>query len=364
MSAPMGRLPLAPHPVPSDGGGVKIALLSSGGDCPGINAVIRGAVLRGIGAYGHDFVGYRNGWRGLLDGDVVELPRSRVRGLARLGGTILGTSRTNPIEGPGGGVEVVRARLAEARVDAVVVIGGEGTLAGASRLVDAGIPIVGVPKTIDNDLDGTDYTFGFDTAVAIATDALDRLRTTGESHHRCMVAEVMGRNAGWIGLHAGIAAGAHAVLIPEQSVPMAQLFTWVRGAHRRSHSPLVVVAEGFVPEGRGAVYVDDPFAVDATPRLGGIGHYLMEAIEEHTGIETRCATFGHVQRGGAPTSFDRVLATRFGMAAVDLATRSQWGQMVALRATEIEAVPFGEALSGLKLVPAHRWLEAQSLFGR
>jgi len=300
----------------------------------------------------------------VLDGDVIDLPRTRVRGLAREGGTILGTSRTNPIEGAGGGVEAVRRSMAEHGVDALVAIGGEGSLAGAKRLADAGVPVVGVPKTIDNDLQGTDYTFGFDTAVEIATDAMDRLRTTGESHRRCMVAEVMGRHVGWIALHSGMSAGAHAILIPEQRVAMEQLCGWVTEVHERGRSPLVVVAEGFVPEGYDDVLADRGTEADGRPRLGGIGEYLTAEIEERTGIETRNAILGHVQRGGAPTGFDRVLATRFGMGAVDLVTDKGWGQMVAIHGTEIVRVPFDEALTGLKTVPQHRWEEAKALFGR
>ncbi|HEY8753725.1 MAG TPA: ATP-dependent 6-phosphofructokinase, partial [Arthrobacter sp.] len=196
---------------------MKIGILTSGGDCPGLNAVIRGAVLKGIAIHGHEFVGFLDGWRGVVEGDIIDIPRTMVRGIAKQGGTILGTSRTNPFEN-GGGPEVIKAHMDRLGIDAIIAIGGEGTLAAAKRLTDAGLKIVGVPKTVDNDLDATDYTFGFDTAVQIATEAIDRLRTTGESHHRCMIAEVMGRHVGWIALHAGMAAGAHAILIPEQKV--------------------------------------------------------------------------------------------------------------------------------------------------
>ncbi|WP_370248455.1 ATP-dependent 6-phosphofructokinase [Nocardioides sp.] len=343
---------------------MRIGLLTSGGDCPGLNAVIRGAVLHGIKSFDDEFVGFQRGWRGLLDGDAVPLTRTEVRGLAKEGGTILGTSRTNPIEAPGGGVETVRRVLDDHGVDAVIAIGGEGSLAGAKRLSDAGLPIVGVPKTIDNDLRGTDYTFGFDTAVQIATDAMDRLRTTGQSHRRCMVAEVMGRHAGWIALHSGMSAGAHAVLIPEQRVPMSELFTWVREVHERGVAPLVVVAEGFLPEGFDEEFAGGGFQEDGRPRLGGVGEYLAAQIAEGAGVDTRYAILGHVQRGGAPTGFDRVLATRFGMAAVDLVRAGGWGRMVALHGTEIVPVDFTEALGGLKTVPQHRWDQARALFGR
>ena len=226
---------------------MKIGILTSGGDCPGLNAVIRGAVLKGIAIHGHEFVGFLDGWRGVVEGDIIDIPRTMVRGIAKQGGTILGTSRTNPFEN-GGGPEVIKAHMDRLGIDAIIAIGGEGTLAAAKRLTDAGLKIVGVPKTVDNDLDATDYTFGFDTAVQIATEAIDRLRTTGESHHRCMIAEVMGRHVGWIALHAGMAAGAHAILIPEQKVSIEQITEWVQEAHDRGRAPLVVVAEGFVPE--------------------------------------------------------------------------------------------------------------------
>lgn len=343
---------------------MKIGLLTSGGDCPGLNAVIRGAVLNGVKMYEDEFVGFRDGWRGVLEADIMDLPRTRVRGLARTGGTILGTSRTNPFDGPLGGPENISRVLAEQGIDAIVAIGGEGTLAGAKRLSDAGLPVVGVPKTIDNDLNATDFTFGFDTAVSIATDAMDRLRTTGESHHRCMVAEVMGRHVGWIALHSGMSAGAHAVLIPEQKVPMSQVAEWVREVHERGRSPLVVVAEGFIPEGLDDVLHDKGLEQDGRPRLGGIGEFVTREIENMTSIETRNTTLGHIQRGGAPTGFDRVLATRLGMAVVDLVHDQEWGKMVALHGTDIDRVGFAEALKGLKSVPQRRWDEAKILFGR
>ncbi|MDO4253938.1 MAG: 6-phosphofructokinase [Kocuria sp.] len=343
---------------------MKIGLLTSGGDCPGLNAVIRGAVLHGIKSYDYEFVGFLDGWRGVVEGDTMDLPRASVRGLARVGGTILGTSRTNPFDGEQGGPEKIADTIAKLGVDAIIAIGGEGTLAGAKRLADAGLPVVGVPKTIDNDLQATDYTFGFDTAVQIATDAMDRLRTTGNSHHRCMVAEVMGRHVGWIALHSGMSAGAHAILIPEQKVHMDQVAAWVAEVHERGRSPLVVVAEGFIPEGLDEVMHDKGLEADGRPRLGGIGEYVTREIERLTGIETRNTILGHIQRGGAPTSFDRVLATRFGMGAVDLVRNSSWGKMVALRGTSVEHVDFSEALDGLKTVPEARYNEARILFGR
>ena len=343
---------------------MRIGLLTSGGDCPGLNAVIRSAVLHGIKSYGDEFVGFKGGWRGLIEADYIELSRQDVRGLARDGGTILGTSRTHPYNHPQGGPENITKQMRRHDVDAVIAIGGEGTLAGARRLADDGVPVVGVPKTIDNDLKATDYTFGFDTAISIATDAMDRLRTTGESHHRCMVAEVMGRHVGWIALHSGMAAGAHAILIPEQTVDVDQVCEWVEQVHSRGRSPLVVVAEGFIPEGAEEALAGKGQEADGRPRLGGIGEWLTVQIEERTGIETRNTTLGHIQRGGNPTGYDRVLATRFGMKALDLVHEQAWGHMSSLRGTEIVKVDLAEALDGLKEVPQERYEEAKILFGR
>lgn len=342
---------------------MKIGILTSGGDCPGLNAVIRGVVLKGIKAYGHSFVGFRDGWRGVVDGDVLELPREKVRGVSKQGGTILGTSRTNPFEGHNGGSDKIKSTLESLGVDALLAIGGEGTLAAAQRLARDGVKIVGVPKTVDNDLAATDYTFGFDTAVQIATEAIDRLRTTGESHHRCMVAEVMGRHAGWIALHAGMAAGAHAILIPEQPVHADQIAAWVQDARNRGRAPLVVVAEGFIEEGQTLAHSERGLDTFGRPRLGGIGEKLAPEIEARTGIETRATVLGHIQRGGVPSAFDRVLATRLGMAAVDSAEYGRWGTMVALKGTAIESISFDAALGTLKTVPQDRWDEARILFG-
>ncbi|WP_240987039.1 ATP-dependent 6-phosphofructokinase [Arthrobacter sp. Soil736] len=328
----------------------KIGILTSGGGCPGLNAVIRGAVLKGITVHGQEFVGFKDGWRGVMEADSMPLPRLSVRGISKQGGTILGTSRTNPLAN--GGRRAVKATLDQLGIEGLIAIGGEGTLAAARALTEAGLKVVGVPKTIDNDLNATDYTFGFDTAVQIATEAIDRLRTTGESHHRCMIAEVMGRNAGWIALQSGMASGAHAVLIPEHRVSLDQVAQWVMSARRRGRAPLVVVAEAFVPV--------DTFG---RPRLGGIGLMLEPELEVLTGIETRATVLGHIQRGGVPTAFDRVLATRMGMAAVDKAARGEWGVMVSLRGTEVVAVDFDSALGQLKTVPEHRYQGAAVLFG-
>ena len=340
---------------------MKIGILTSGGDAPGLNAVIRAAVLKGTRVHGHEFVGFVGGYKGLCEPDLMPLTRNEVKGISKEGGTILGTSRTNPFDF--GGAERVREVLKEHQIDAIVAIGGEGSLAAARALSDTGIPSVGVPKTVDNDLNGTDFTFGFDTAISIATEAMDRLRTTGDSHSRCMVAEVMGRHVGWIALHSGMAAGAHAILIPERKTSMEELTRWVRSAFDRGRAPLVVVAEGFALD-----TMDDPHSgrgLDAfgRPRLGGIGDLLAPMIEDATGIETRATTLGHIQRGGTPSAFDRVLATRFGMSVINLVNDKQWGHMVALKGTEIVRVDFVDALGALKTVPEDRYEAAAMLFG-
>ena len=340
---------------------VNIGILTSGGDCPGLNAVIRGAVMKGDRIYGVNFQGIRDGFRGLVEDDIRPLPRHDVRGLSRTGGTILGTSRIGPFGEGGGGSARVKQVMERNEMDAIIAIGGEGTLTVARMLHDDGIKVVGVPKTIDNDLSATDYTFGFDTAVSIATESIDRLRTTAESHHRCMVVEVMGRHVGWIALHAGLASGAHAILIPEQPVSMEQICGWVESALDRGRAPLVVVAEGFMPDG--AEIVRDALDGFGRPRLGGVGEWLGPIIEQHTDIETRVMTLGHLQRGGVPTSYDRVLATRFGLAAIDAVMDSKWGHMVSLRGIDIETVPLSEATADLKSVPQSRWDEAAVLFG-
>ncbi|MDQ1597605.1 MAG: ATP-dependent phosphofructokinase / diphosphate-dependent phosphofructokinase [Microbacteriaceae bacterium] len=341
---------------------MSIGILTSGGDCPGLNAVIRGVVLKGTQIYHQEFVGFRDGWRGVVEGDVMPLERKDIQGISKQGGTILGTSRTNPFEA-NGGAEVVRENMQRLGVDSLIAIGGEGTLAAAKRLTDAGIKIVGVPKTVDNDLSATDYTFGFDTAVQIATDAMDRLRTTGDSHGRCMVAEVMGRHVGWIALHSGMAAGAHAILIPEQKTSIDQICAWVTSARARGRAPLVVVAEGFHLDSMDDAHSERGLDAFGRPRLGGIGEMLAPIIEERTGVETRATTLGHIQRGGTPSAYDRVLATRYGMAAVDSIMHSHWGRMVSLSGTAITHVAFEDALGRLNTVPQSRYDEAAILFG-
>jgi len=340
---------------------VSIGILTSGGDCPGLNAVIRGAVIKGDRIHQVSFLGIRDGWRGLVEDDIAPLPRYDVRGISRAGGTILGTSRTNPFEH--GGAARVREVMDARGMTGLIAIGGEGTLTAARRLADEGIPVVGVPKTIDNDLSATDYTFGFDTAVSVATESIDRLRTTAESHHRCMVVEVMGRHVGWIALHAGIAAGAHAILIPEVEVSIEEICGWAEDARDRKRAPVIVVAEGFVPAGEEHLHAPRGLDAFGRPRLGGIGERLAPEIEERTGIETRSATLGHLQRGGVPSAYDRVLATRFGTAAVDAVVENRWGTMVSLIGTDIELVDLHSATTVLKTVPRERWDEAAILFG-
>jgi phosphofructokinase-like protein len=329
---------------------VRVGVLTGGGDCPGLNAVIRAVIRKGERHYGDDLVGFRNGWKGVLEDHTMRLDVERARGILPRGGTILGTSRTNPYK-VDGGVDRVLATLRTERIDALVAIGGEDTLGVAHKLEKEGVPVVGVPKTIDNDLSATEVTFGFDTAVQIATEAIDRLHTTAESHNRVMVVEVMGRHAGWIATHAGIAGGAAVILIPEEEFDIEEVCARIRKRHQGGQlSSIVVVAEGAKPrEGTMALASRD---VDqfGHVRLGGIANTVAEEIESRTGYETRVTILGHVQRGGTPTAFDRVLATRFGVAAIDAVHDGAFGQMVALRAGRIERVPLADAVGELKTV--------------
>lgn len=343
---------------------MKIGILTSGGDCPGLNAVIRGAVLKGVISHDAEFVGFRWGWKGVVERDLMPITRHDVRGLSKQGGTILGSSRTNPFEGDQGGPDNIRTPLEDEGIDAIIAIGGEGTLTAARRLVDeGGLPVIGVPKTIDNDLAATDYSFGFDTAVEIATEAIDRLRTTAESHNRCMVLEVMGRHVGWIALHSGMAGGAHAILIPEQPMSIEEICHYVDSVRERGRAPLIVVAEGFKLDTMEEAHSHLGLDAFDRPRLGGIAEKLAPIIEERTGIESRHTVLGHIQRGGAPSAYDRVLATRLGMAAVDAAVDRAWGSMVTLRGTDIARVTIAEATGGLNRVPQSRYDEARILFG-
>ncbi|MGA2319580.1 MAG: ATP-dependent 6-phosphofructokinase [Solirubrobacteraceae bacterium] len=347
---------------------MRIGLLTGGGDCPGLNAVIRAVVRRGLADGRHSFVGFRYGWAGVLEDDAIELTLQSTAGILPRGGTILGTSRTNPFAGGKDATEQVLATLRTREVDALVPIGGEDTLGVAQRLSLAGVPIVGVPKTIDNDLAGTDVTFGFQTAVQIVTDAIDRLHTTAESHNRVMVVEVMGRHAGWIATHAGIAGGADAILVPERPFDIEEVVAHLRRRHDRGRSfSIVVVAEGATPRQApskgGPDAAQGPTDAFGHARLGGIGVTLEREIEQRTGFETRVTILGHVQRGGTPVAFDRVLATRFGVAAMDAAAQGRFGVMVGLRGTEIVEVGLEEALRKPKLLDPELYETAELFFG-
>ena len=341
---------------------MRLGVLTGGGDCPGLNAVIRAVVRKGVGEYGHDFVGYRDGWRGPLEGVSRSLGVPEVRGILPRGGTILGSSRTNPIKEEGG-VERILANLDSDGVEGLIAIGGEDTLGVATKLHEAGVNVVGVPKTIDNDLGATDYTFGFDTAVNIAMGSIDRLHTTAESHKRTLIVEVMGRHAGWIAVHAGLAGGANVILIPEAPFDLDRVCGYIERRFEDQYAPIVVVSEGAEPKGGIPEAADAPTDAFGHVRLGGIGHWLEAEIERQTGHEARATVLGHVQRGGTPTAFDRVLATRFGLHAIDAAHDGAWGQMTALRATDIVRVDLAEATAELKLVPESLYGEAEVFFG-
>jgi ATP-dependent phosphofructokinase / diphosphate-dependent phosphofructokinase len=347
---------------------MRVGVLTGGGDCPGLNAVIRAVVRTGVAEHGTEFIGFRDGWRGPLEGDTMVLDVNAVRGILPRGGTILGSSRTNPmaesntVDGKTG-IERVKENLDSLGVDALVAIGGEDTLGVAAKLSEAGGNVVGVPKTIDNDLAATDFTFGFDTAVNIATEAIDRLHTTAESHHRALIVEVMGRSAGWIALHAGIAGGANVILIPEQPFDIEQVCEYVEHRFQTRYAPIVVVSEGAHPKTVDEAIADDKRDAFGHARLGGIGQLLADEIEQRTGKEARCTVLGHIQRGGTPTAFDRVLATRFGVHAIRAVADGAFGTMVALRGTDIVRVPLSEATTKLKLVPPERYAEAEVFFG-
>src|SRR5215216_3226653 len=341
----------------------RYGVLTGGGDCPGLNAVIRAIVRRGANDHGHEFFGFRYGWAGVLAGDGADLTAETTRGILPRGGTILGTSRTNPYK-EDGGLDRVRASLERHAIDGLIPIGGEDTLGVARRLSDDGIDVVGVPKTIDNDLAGTDFTFGFQTAVQIATDAIDRLHTTAESHNRVIIVEVMGRHAGWIACYSGMAGGADVILVPERPFDLDEICE--RLMRRQSNGAtfsIVVVAEGATPKD-GDVWSQHA-GTDAFghARLGGIAVELEREIEERTGFESRMTILGHVQRGGTPLAYDRVLGTRFGVAAVDAVTEGNFGKMAALRGTKIELVPLDEALAEPKLLDPELFETAEVFFG-
>jgi 6-phosphofructokinase 1 len=343
---------------------MRIGLLTGGGDCPGLNAVIRAAVRKGIGVHGHVFTGFRHGWAGVLDGNSFELTLEETKGILPRGGTILGTSRTNPYKDGADGTALVRAAMEHAGVDALIPIGGEDTLGVAGKLAADGVPVVGVPKTIDNDLDGTDYTFGFDTAVQVATDAIDRLHTTAESHNRVLVVEVMGRHAGWIAVHSGMAGGADAILVPERPFDIDEVCKHLRDRHARGRTfSIVVASEGAHPRDGTIATKGGELDEFGHERLGGIAHWLEREVESRTGYETRQVVLGHVQRGGTPTAYDRVLATRYGVEAVDAITRGETGVMVALRGTDVLTVPLADALAAPKLLDPALYETAAVFFG-
>ncbi len=342
----------------------RIGVLTGGGDCPGLNAVIRAVVRRGLVDGGHSFVGFRYGWAGVLADDASELTRQSTAGILPRGGTILGTSRTNPFADGQDRTAAIQRTLSTRGVDILIPIGGEDTLGVAQRLHREGVPVVGVPKTIDNDLAGTDVTFGFQTAVQIVTDAIDRLHTTAESHNRVMVVEVMGRHAGWIAAHAGIAGGADAILVPERPFDIEEVVAHLRRRH--AHGPnfsIVVVAEGATPSEGTLQTQRETTDAFGHVRLGGIGVMLEKEIEERTGFEARATILGHVQRGGTPVAYDRVLATRFGVAAMDAAAAGRFGTMVGLRGTEIVEVQLEQALREPKLLDPGLYETAELFFG-
>ncbi len=342
----------------------KIGVLTGGGDCPGLNAVIR-AVVRNSIKYNWDIIGIKNGWKGLIEGDIVLLTDYSVSGILPKGGTIIGTSRTNPFKRPEE-IQKIEDNIKKFGLEGIVVIGGEDTLNVALKLYQRGIPIVGIPKTIDNDLSGTDYTFGFDTAISIVTDAIDRLHTTAESHHRVIVVEVMGRHAGWIATMSGIAGGADEILIPEEPFDIEEVCKHLRDRYDYGKKfSIVVVAEGAKPRGENMVITQnnekDEFG---HVRLGGIGHSLAREIENRMNVETRVTILGHVQRGGTPTAHDRVLATRFGVAAIELIKNNVYGKMVALKGDKIVDVPLEEAVSKLKTVDMDLYNISKLFFGK
>jgi phosphofructokinase-like protein len=342
---------------------MRIGVLTGGGDCPGLNAVIRAIVRKGINAHGHEFVGFRYGWAGVLEKEAIDLDLQSTRGILHRGGTILGSSRTNVYKVEDG-LKKVQESLEALNLDALIPIGGEDTLGVAGKLHEDGIPVVGVPKTIDNDLAATDFTFGFQTAVQIATDAIDRLHTTAESHNRVLVVEVMGRHAGWLAVYSGMAGGADVILIPERPFDIDQVCEHLKRRHQRGTTfSIVVVAEGATPKDGGLITEHHTKDAFGHVRLGGIALALEKAIEERTGFESRMTILGHVQRGGTPLAFDRVLGTRFGVAAVDAITEGDYGKMVALRGTRIERVPLAEALVEPKLVDTELYETAEVFFG-
>jgi len=339
----------------------RIGVLTGGGDCPGLNSVIR-AVVRGAYNEGWEVLGFRYGWKGMIDDVHTKLDLSSVSGILPKGGTILGTSRTNPYKDEGG-LEKVKKTIKKNKLHAVIAIGGEDTLGAGLKLFNDGLPIIGCPKTIDNDLNATDYTFGYDTALNVAMECIDRLHTTAESHNRVMVVETMGRHAGWITLEAGMAGGADVILIPEVPETIDTICDLIKKRHKRGKTfSIVAVAEGFHLKGQNLV-ADKERDAFGHVKLGGVGHYIGGQIEEKTGYETRVTVLGHIQRGGSPTAFDRVLGTRFGLKAVELAKAGDFGKMASLRGREIVAVSLADAVGQLKTVPKEWYDMAKTFFG-
>lgn len=340
---------------------VQIGILTGGGDCPGLNAVIR-AVVKGSSRKNWNVLGFRNGWKGLIDNESVLLNDRAVSGILHRGGTILGTSRTNPYKQPES-LEKVKQAFKVNNLNALVAVGGEDTLGVAAKLSKEGLPVVGVPKTIDNDLACTDFTFGFDTAVNIAMECIDRLHTTAESHNRVMVVEIMGRHAGWIATYAGLAGGADVILIPEIPIDIENVCTLIRNRHSRGKLfSIVAVAEGSKFAGKDII-IEEKLDQFGHVRLGGIGQTLAELIEQKTGYETRVTVLGHIQRGGSPTAFDRVLGTRFGVGVLKLVEEKKFGYMVSLQGNDIVSVPLADATGSLKLVPKEFYQLTETFFG-
>ena len=342
----------------------RVGVLTGGGDCPGLNAVIRAVVKKAL-QNNITIVGIKNGWKGLIEGDAMELGLEEIAGILPKGGTILGTSRTNPYKNKGD-VDKVIATYKKLKLDALIAIGGEDTLGVANKLFkeNKGLNVVGVPKTIDNDLNATDYTFGFDTAVNVAMEAIDRLHTTAESHHRIMVVEIMGRHAGWIALHSGLAAGADVILIPEIPIDLDEVCAVLQKRHARGRLfSIVAVAEGAEFKEGQVVTKEEKLDAFGHVRLGGIAETLAEEIEKRTKFETRVTVLGHIQRGGSPTAFDRVLGTRFGVKAIELVMAGKFGYMASLAGTEIREVPIAEAVGKLKTVDPAFYEMARTFFG-
>jgi phosphofructokinase-like protein len=343
---------------------LKVGILTGGGDAPGINAVLRAIVRKAIQDYAYETVGIKDGWQGLVECEFIPLDLKALVGLLPKGGSILGTSRTNPFKSNDGATRILR-NVSEQGVEAVIAIGGEDTLGVAYKLYEMGLPVVGVPKTIDNDLAGTDYTFGFQTAVSIACEALDRLHTTAEAHHRVIILEVMGRYTGWIALEAGIAGGADVILIPEKPFDIEEVCEYIRKRQKRGRNfSIIVAAEGAKPKGVGEIVYSSGVDEFGHARLGGVGYYIGKEIEKRfENIDTRAVVLGHLQRGGSPIAFDRVLATRFGIAAIDLVHEGRFGEMVAIKGNTIISLPLKDVVGKRKTVDLKLYEIAATFFG-